>query len=293
MESSFVAIWLTFGLLGMAICAVWITPTQATRHFTWMALFAASIGCGLAAGFLKPIAVPVLAMFTTLAWYASFGTTRQRVVFGTLAGIMALALAMHRLPGFSNPPLISNMRFSADATPFTQYANFDKGAVGLILLAFLCRRCGTRAEWLAMLQRTAPVAAVTAIVVLALAVGVGFVAPQVKLAPYTPVFLATNLLLTCVAEEAFFRGFLQDRLALALPDTRTWQTVAVVTSAALFGLAHLGGGAVYALLATLCGLGYGYAYAVTKRIEAPIITHFVFNTVHFLGFTYPAIQAVS
>jgi uncharacterized protein len=282
--------WLTFGLLGMAICAVWITPNQATRHTTWMALFGASIVCGLAAGFLKPIAVPVLAGFAALAWFAAFGTTRQRVVFGILAGMAALALAMHRLPGFSNPQLISNMRFSADAMPFTQYANFDKGAVGLILLAFLCRRCGTRDEWLAMLRRSAPVAAVTIIVVLALSLGIGFVAPQFKLPPYTPIFLATNLLFTCVAEEAFFRGFLQDRLAGALPATRVWQAAVVVFSGVLFGLAHLGGGAVYAVLATLCGLGYAYAYAVTKRIEAPIIAHFVFNAVHFIGFTYPAIQ---
>jgi membrane protease YdiL (CAAX protease family) len=184
------------------------------------------------------------------------------------------------------------MRFSPDALPFTQYANFDKAAVGLIFLALLCRRASTGAEWLAMLRRTLPIAAVTMIVVLAIAVGVGFVAPQFKLPPYTPVFLATNLLFTCVAEEAFFRGFLQERLANALPDNRAWQASVVVFSGVLFGLAHLGGGTVYALLATLCGLGYAYAYAVTKRIEAPIIVHFAFNAIHFIGFTYPAIQPI-
>lgn len=284
--------WLAFGLLGMSICAVWITPTPASRHYTWMALFGASIGCGLTTGLLKPIAVPELAAFAALAWYASFGTTRQRVVFGTLTAIIALALAMHRLPGFNNPQLISDMRFSANATAFTQYANFDKAAVGLILLAFLCRRSSTRAEWLDVLRRTAPVAAVTIIVVLALAVAIGFVTPQFKLPPYTPIFLVTNLLFTCVAEEAFFRGFLQDRLAGVLPATRMWQAAVVAFSGILFGVAHLGGGAVFALLATLCGIGYAYAYAVTKRIEAPVIAHFAFNAIHFIAFTYPAIEQV-
>jgi len=295
MDSSSVSLWLTFGLLSLSIAAVWITPSPATRHYPWMALFGAAIVCGLVWGYLKPIAAIELAAFGALAYYVGHGDMKKglRIFLGILTGILALALAMHRLPGFSNPQLIANARFSADAIAFTQYANFDKAAVGLILLAFLCRRCGTRGEWRDMLRRILPVAAVTAVVVLAIAIAVGFVAPQFKLPPYTPIFLITNLLFTCVAEEAFFRGLVQDRLAGALPATRPWQTAVVVFSGALFGLAHLGGGPVYALLATLCGVGYAYAYAVTKRIEAPIIVHFAFNAIHFIGFTYPAIQSGS
>lgn len=292
MDSSSVSLWLTFGLLSLSIAAVWITPAKTSRHYPWMALFGAAIVCGLVWGFLNMIAVVELAAFGALAYYVANGDMKKgiRIFLGIVVGILALALAVHRLPGFSNPQLIANARFSADAIAFTQYANFDKAAVGLILLAFLCRRCSTRAHWMEMLRRTLPIAAVTTIVVLAVAIAIGFVAPQFKLPAYTPIFLLTNLLFTCVAEEAFFRGLLQDRLAGALPATRVWQGAVVVFSGALFGLAHLGGGPVYALLATLCGVGYAYAYAATKRIEAPIIVHFAFNAIHFIGFTYPAIQ---
>jgi len=292
MDSSLVSLWLTFGLLAFSITAVWVTPTPASRHYPWMALFGAAIVCGLSWRILNAIAALELAAFGALAYYVANGEMKKgmRAFLGIVTGILALALAMHRLPGFSNPQLIANVRFSADAIAFTQYANFDKAAVGLILLAFLCRRCSTGAQWRDMLRKTLPVAAATTVVVLAIAIAVGFVAPQFKLPAYTPVFLLTNLLFTCVAEEAFFRGLLQDRLAGALPDTRPWQAAVVVFSGALFGLAHLGGGPVYALLATLCGVGYAYAYAVTKRIEAPIIVHFAFNAIHFIGFTYPAIQ---
>jgi membrane protease YdiL (CAAX protease family) len=34
--------------------------------------------------------------------------------------------------------------------------------------------------------------------------------------------------------------------------------------------------------------GYASAFAVTRRIEAAILTHFAFNAVHFVAFTYPA-----
>ncbi|MBB5608953.1 MULTISPECIES: type II CAAX prenyl endopeptidase Rce1 family protein [unclassified Janthinobacterium] len=45
------------------------------------------------------------------------------------------------------------------------------------------------------------------------ALAIGFVKPDVKLPDITLQFLLVNLLLTCVAEEAFFRGLLQGRIA--------------------------------------------------------------------------------
>jgi len=44
------------------------------------------------------------------------------------------------------------------------------------------------------------------------------------------------------------------------------------------------------VLSTVAGLGYGWVYQRTGRIEASILTHFALNLVHFLLFTYPALQ---
>ena len=60
-------------------------------------------------------------------------------------------------------------------------------------------------------------------------------------------------------------------------------------AAGLFGLVHAGGGPTYVVLATLAGVGYGWVFLRTGRIEASILTHFALNAVHFLGFTYPAL----
>ncbi|MDP5009557.1 MAG: CPBP family intramembrane metalloprotease, partial [Glaciimonas sp.] len=107
---------------------------------------------------------------------------------------------------------------------------------------------------------------------------------------YTPLFLIVNLLFTCVAEEVFFRGVLQERLAGLLPSSTMAAIIVVLCSAALFGVAHIGGGIIYVSLATLSGIGYAYAYHATKRVEAAILVHFIVNAVHFIGFTYPALQ---
>jgi membrane protease YdiL (CAAX protease family) len=43
----------------------------------------------------------------------------------------------------------------------------------------------------------------------------------------------------------------------------------------------------YVLAATVAGLGYGWAFLRTGRIEAAIAVHFAVNAVHFLLFAYP------
>lgn len=286
---------ITFGLLGLSICATWLAPIRVGNRFavpTWLLLFCGAVVAGLAHAYLTWPALVALVVFGLAVHMTgrSAANVQQYALFGSLTALLALALAMHLLPGFHNPVLVADIRFSPDALPFTHYANFDKAAVGLILLALLTTRTYLLAEWREMLRRIAPVALATIIVAMSAAIAAGYVRPELKLTWYTPVFLVTNLLFVCVAEEAFFRGFLQKRLGSSLSTVRFGTTVTVVCSAMLFGVAHLGGGVTYAGIATLAGLGYAYSYAVTRRIEAPILLHFAVNAVHFIGFTYPRIQ---
>lgn len=281
---------LTFALLAIAIAAAWLKPLRLTDRFLlppWMAIAAGAVVSGLAAAVLSPVAVLALAMFFLAAYLAAATERKTSLLFGMAAALLALALALHRLPGFNNPILISQLRLSADSVPFTQYANFDKGAAGLVLLAFLCRRASSAAEWRKLLQQTWPIALVAVIAVLGLASAIGYVKPDFKLGQATALFLFANLFFTIVAEEAFFRGLLQDRLALSLARFRHGPLLAAACSALLFGAAHVAGGGAYVLLAMVAGLAYAYAYYVTQRIEAAIIVHFAVNTVHFIGFTYP------
>jgi membrane protease YdiL (CAAX protease family) len=43
------------------------------------------------------------------------------------------------------------------------------------------------------------------------------------------------------------------------------------------------------ILSTIAGVGYGWVFGRTNRIEASILTHFLVNTAHIVGFTYPAL----
>ncbi|MEO6918111.1 MAG: CPBP family intramembrane glutamic endopeptidase [Collimonas sp.] len=283
---------LAFTLLAVAICAVWLRPVRINDWLAappWLGFFIAAAGCGLAAGVLNLLAAAALGIFCVIAYFASKAEEKSlsRRLLTIAAAIMALAMALHRLPGFNNPVIIANLKLSADAIPFTQYANFDKGTAGLVLLAFLCQRASSFTAWRDSLKKTWLVGIVTVIAVLGVATLIGYVKPDFKLSQATVLFLVTNLFFTVVAEEAFFRGLLQDRLASSLARFRYGHLLALLCSALLFGAAHAAGGGTYVLLATITGLGYAYAYYVTQRVEAPIIIHFAVNAVHFIGFTYP------
>jgi membrane protease YdiL (CAAX protease family) len=202
---------------------------------------------------------------------------------------MAGLLAAHAMSGFQNPVVLREVVLSSGAMPYTQYVNFDKTLAGVLVLAigwFAPLR--TARDWSATL-RVAPIVGATIVVVMAASLALGFVRFDPRWTPLFWVWAPINLLLTCVSEEALFRGFLQRELAVALEGRAYASATAVAASAFAFGLAHAGGGWRYVLLATIAGIGYALAYQRSGRVEASILAHFAVNATHFLLFTYPAL----
>lgn len=286
---------ITFTLLTLAIISVWAdAPGRpiACRHAWWLGLTAATLA-GLATGIVDWLGVIALAAFAAVAWRYRHGSrspvTRAALAVGLVG--MAGGLMTHLLPGFHNPRVIDALRLTPDALPYRLHLNFDKTAAGLLLLALLHPRIHRLADVWCMLRRALPVLALTCAVLIGGALAAGYVRFAPKCPPEAPLFLWANLCLTCLAEEALFRGFIQAELTRAWASVRHGTWLALAVSAVLFGVAHAAGGPTYVALSTLAGVGYGLAYQRSGgRIEASILTHFAVNAAHFLGFTYPALQ---
>ena len=90
---------------------------------------------------------------------------------------------------------------------------------------------------------------------------------------------------TCVAEEALFRGFIQQNLT-----DKFGLYIALVTTSLLFGAAHFSGGPLLIVFATLAGLGYGLVFHLTGRLWAAVLIHFLFNFSHLVFYTYPILR---
>ena len=283
---------LALGALALAVLTLWIPApaVRGNRDGAWCVGLLVACVAGLAMKMLDWRGVAVTAVCLALALGARTSDRAWlRIPLLVLTGLCALLLALHRLPGFHNPLLVDHVQVSAGAPPFTLYANFDKAIAGIVLMGVFCARIRAWADCPTMLRRTLPVLAATLVVVLGAGVLLGVVRPDVKWLPATPWFLVNNLLVTCVTEEAFFRGFLLAGLARGMAGRRYGVAVAVVVSTVLFGLAHAPGGPLLVVFATLAGFGYAAAYLRSGRIEGAILTHFALNAVHFVAFTYPAL----
>jgi membrane protease YdiL (CAAX protease family) len=283
---------LTYATLALTVLLLWAPPLDGKRLAAWPVGLLLACLAGLWAGFLDWRAPLWIAAYAGLAWWArSAQQGWLRAVLLILTGLAAFLFALHRFPGFYNPVLLGQVQVSPGAPPYSLRANFDTAAAGIVLMGMFCAPIRSRADWAAMLRRVWPVTLATLVVVLGLGCVLGYVRPDLKWPPYAGLFLALNLLFTCVTEEAFFRGLLLERLARLMERWRAGALIATVLSAVLFGLAHARGGAPLVLLATVAGLFYGIAYLRTRRIEGAILTHFALNAVHFLAFTYPALAS--
>jgi membrane protease YdiL (CAAX protease family) len=287
---------ITYGLLTLSLIALWV-PIKANLFRTihlWQVLCVGAIGCGLLFGFVHIIGVlPIIGL--AIACYIVVQEQLSpiiRIVAGIGVFILSVGLSVHIMPGFSNPKVIVDVVFSKGGIPFSKHLNFDKTVVGLFLLGFTFKNLlSTPRAWLTMLKKMTPIAGLTIVVILILSLVMGYVRFDVKWTPLFGIWVWSNLFFTCIAEEGVFRGFIQKHLVGILAKYRYGAGIGMLIASSLFGLAHYPGGVRYMFLATVAGLGYGWAYHHTKSIEASILTHFLLNTLHFLFFTYPALAS--
>jgi hypothetical protein len=91
-----------------------------------------------------------------------------------------------------------------------------------------------------------------------------------------------NLLVTVLAEELVFRALLQRTLAARLGP---WAGLLLATL--LFGAVHLPFSTLFAVVATVAGLGYGLAFHFSGRLGPAVALHLGVNLCHVLLLSYP------
>lgn len=283
---------LSYGFLFLAIISLWLPPACKVSNMPLWSIAAGAACCfGWINNQLDPAALVLLAVFAyTLFTLQTKPLSRfSYLISVTIILLAAVALAAHAIPYFHNLLVLEKVSVSPNALPFTLYLNFDKALVGLLLLGMTGRLIATRQQWLALSRQALPFSVIFALLLLLAGCLAGKITIDPKLPDFLPLWLINNLLIVCVAEEAFFRGFVQQQLSL-LWQKYAWGPLAALTLASLlFGFAHYAGGIAYSAWGMLAGLGYGWIYQKTGYIEAGIIAHFCLNLLHMLFFTYPVL----
>jgi membrane protease YdiL (CAAX protease family) len=236
--------------------------------------------------------------------------------------IIGLLYLGHFVPGVSNLLLIPDITYQ-DSVTFDLWLNFDKTLYGLLILAFskaiLVRSID---EYKNILKSIRYELLILTCLLLVIGTLVGFIKFSPKLPIESLVWIFHNLFSTAIAEEAFFRLFLQAALIAYFVNHqkifyKAWlfidkslssmrintsiirhydqqyepKLVAIILVSIFFGCTHHAGGAGFVFLSFIAGLFYSWSYYKTDRIEAAITVHFMVNFVHYFFFTYPAYLA--
>lgn len=269
----------------------WIVAGSLACISFWrpFALVMAAIAliCACIEGVVDVYGLMALGVIAVLCRSASYLQQRPRagaIGVEVLLVAAALALFLHWVPGFHNPQIVDAVKAGPHSAPFSMNFNFDKALLPFILLAVLPTLMFKPSpyhpriwQWL-LLAASVPV-------LLWVAVLLG----GLRLEPHFPdwlvSFMLANLFFVSLAEEALFRGYLQQRLAGWLGHLPALLIVAVV-----FGLAHIAGGMLLVVFATLAGIIYGLAWMWSGRVWVSTLFHFGLNMCHLLLFTYPMYQ---
>lgn len=269
-------------LMFLAAALLWL---PATRRWALLPL-ALAYAWAWTQGGIEPVALawPALLALTAVLARPTMAAP-ARATGHALFLILAVLLFLHWLPGYHNPLVIPRAALTPDAVPFAMYLNLDKPLVAFwVVLVAAPAMAGANARATLTAALAACAGAIAACLGLALALGVVGWAPKWPDSGW--LWLINNALLVTLAEEALFRGYVQERLTRAWRGRPWGATAALLVAALLFGLAHYAGGWQWMLLAGLAGVGYGMAYR-HGGLAAAVLAHLGLNAAHYGLFTYP------
>ena len=251
----------------------------ATRRWAPLALAVAYAWAGTQ-GALDPAALAAPALLALAALLVQPpAPTALRLAGHMLFIAVAAALFLHLMPGFHNPLVIPRASLSPDAVPFSMYLNLDKPLVAFwIILALPPVMMGlTRAARCAPRRPRGGGARVP---------DAGAGAGHGRLAPKWPdngwLWLVNNALLVTLAEEALFRGYIQERLGRR--------------SARAPPMPHCRARPRCSAWRTMPAAGNGCCWRAWRGrlrpgrhggLAAAVLAHLALNTAHFGLYTYP------
>lgn len=288
MSLYFLAVCIAYILAIFALLSLWIDNTKSISKISIII----SIAFALATNLITLLGMLVIAI-TFLCIYLSKWSYYHRnflkiVLFIITAAVLFLNY-QHLLPGFNNINLFKNTYISPNAIPFSLYLNYN-AIIPTYFLIYFSQEINLIASFskFKIALKSGLLYGILAIaILLPISYFFKFIEFDFKISNYTLIFIFVNLIFTCIPEEVFWRGFIQNRI-----QSYTSPSIAILITSVIFASIHLTFAGIYfAILAFIAGIVYGTAYHKTKKIEVSIICHYMVNIGQFIFFTYPILAS--
>lgn len=282
-----------FIFISLSLASLFLFPFASFNwRNSWFIYFILTCSSAYLLNQMDLVALLITALIFSLAWVTRYPQlpVSWRSLSLLLFIVFALGLGLHVIPGFNSLLVIEPTRFSEDAKTFQLFMNIDKTLIAIFILGLIYQQPGNIKTWRYTLGYLVWYIPCLILLLLLTAFLAGYLQFEPKLIDKLGFWIWANLM-TCIAEEVFFRGLVQQQLANKLKIFIGGRWIALIIASILFGIAHIAGGWTYVMLSILAGLGYGLIYQLSGRIEASILTHFSVNLAHVTLFTYPALSA--
>ncbi len=263
---------LAFIFLGTAFFSLWFKRDPKI----WGTLASLSLFFGMLAGNITWIGLAFIILSAALWIFYS-----QKPTFAIFIALICLGISfkLRFIPGYY--PFFITSKFAV---------GLENPLIGLFPLALIVPLAKDYHDWKLVIKGLAFGSAGIALLAF-LATMSGATHLDFKLPPFMGARILSNLILTSIPEEGFYRGFIQKTFCKYFKSTITGNIVALILTSLLFSLSHIYWSPNLGILAFtfLTSLLYGSVYLFSGKIESAILCHFFFNLIHMTFFSYHAL----
>lgn len=241
----------------------------------WGTLLGLCILSGMAAGNITWIGLSFI--LTLLLLWIVYDRKPNPALFITLV-CLSISFKLRFLPGYH--PFFITPKFAI---------GLENPLIGLLPLALFVPLAKDWRDWTSVMKGLAFSCA--GIVFLALLATIsGATQWDFKLPSYMGIRVFSNLILTSIPEEGFYRGFVQKTLCDYFKNLKLGNVLALILTSLLFSASHIYWSPNLGILVFtfLTGLLYGGVYLFSGKIESAILCHFLLNLIHMTFFSYHA-----
>lgn len=260
-----------FIFLGGSFLSLWLKREPKI----WGTLICLSILSGIVAGNITWIGL-VFIICLALLWI--FYDRKPGVAIFIVLACLGMSFKLRLLPGYY--PFFITPKFAV---------GLENPLIGLFPLALLVPLAKDLRDWTVVIKGLAFGCAGIALLAV-LATISGATHWDFKLPSYMGTRILSNLILTSIPEEGFYRGFVQKTLCDYFKNIRMGNALALILTSLLFSASHIYWSPNLGILVFtfLTGLFYGGVYLFSGKIESAILCHFLFNLIHMTFFSYHA-----